>query len=108
MLKRINKPKRINKINKTYTRKYDKCKTPDIDINQLSISLDKIDDKKIDHLPKICLIGNDINLSLCNRDVSNDSSAVMSELGIQNGPKDTKICKLCINKLLELNVPVRQ
>lgn len=106
MLKQINRPKRINKINKNYTRKYDK--NSNIDTNQLSISLDKIDDKKIAHLPKICLIGNDINLSLCNRDVSNDSSAVMSELGIQNGPKDTKICKLCINKLLELNVPVRQ
>lgn len=47
---------------------------------------------------EMCLIGNDINKSLCGRNVTNELT-FMSELGIQQKPKEINVCINCIEQL---------
>lgn len=51
--------------------------------------------------PTMCMVGTDLNRSLCGRDVTNEK-VFISDLSIQNKPKEIGVCKECIKGLIDL------
>lgn len=53
--------------------------------------------------PGVHLAGNDINISLCGRNIESSSmKSISSELGLQHLPKEEQICGYCVVALLAL------